>query len=57
MGLLLLAVLWLGGAALLLPALFFVVRSAVEGGIRRAPHDDVLRPSVRELVARRDSSV
>jgi hypothetical protein len=36
---------------LFLLALFFVVRSAVEGGLRRALRHDLLRPSVRDLLA------
>ncbi len=34
-----------------LVALFFVVRAAVEGGMRRALRDDLLRPSLRDLLA------
>lgn len=56
MTLLLIAALWLCFAALLLAALFFIVRSAVEGGVRRALADELLRPSVQELLARRDAS-
>ncbi len=33
-----------------LTALFFVVRLAVEHGVRRAVRGDLLRPSVRELL-------
>ena len=36
---------------LFLLALFFVVRSAVEHGVRRALRDDLLRPSLRDLLA------
>ena len=39
---------------LLLLGLFFVVRAGVEGGVRRALRDDLLRPSVRDLLDRPD---
>lgn len=34
---------------LLLLGLFLVVRAGVEGGVRRALRDDLLRPSYRDL--------
>lgn len=42
----------LTGAFLLV--LFFVVRAAVEGGIRRALPDTLLRPSVRQILGQDD---